>query len=418
MALRAARRTYLEFGFAGSSENWILHLKPNSISLSIDTFTVFTFDLEGRPFSAFLEEKNYRCGLDGRVLEKSRPSRGGARVRRRRLLDEDERARFHRRVRDRLNYLDAGQPVVRAESPAGVRTELRGWLNRLLRWDEEALAARARQFRRIYSPVSILPPDQYMALVVQATEGCPWNRCTFCSFYRDRAYHAKSGDELQAHLEAIGTFLGRAIRLQQCIFLGDANLLSMSQERVLDTLARVRRFFSGRVEAPRQTDRFYGFTDIFAARGRSADELRELRREGLRRLYVGLETGNEALRRLLHKPGTAAQAIEGVRAIKEAGIAVGVIAILGLGGADHAADHVRDTTAALCGMGLDAGDLVYFSPLVEAPDGEYERQAQELGFGRLDGAAVEAQRDNMKRGLGPSDRGPRTALYDIREYIY
>jgi len=37
-------------------------------------------------------------------------------------------------------------------------------------------------------PVGILPPDQYMAVVLQAAEGCAFNTCTFCDFYRDRSF--------------------------------------------------------------------------------------------------------------------------------------------------------------------------------------------------------------------------------------
>ena len=46
----------------------------------------------------------------------------------------------------------------------------------------------------VYSPVGILPPDQYLALVVQATRGCAFNTCTFCDLYRD-GYRVKSAAE-------------------------------------------------------------------------------------------------------------------------------------------------------------------------------------------------------------------------------
>ena len=47
------------------------------------------------------------------------------------------------------------------------------------------------RFHQIYKPISILPPDQYQALVLQATEGCSFNTCTFCALYRDRRFHIK-----------------------------------------------------------------------------------------------------------------------------------------------------------------------------------------------------------------------------------
>ena len=419
---RREDRLYLEFGLEGGSGTWTFHLKHQAISLSIDSSTVFTFDREGRLFAAFAEGKNYRRGLDGRILEKYRVLAEGQRLRQRRFLDPVEQAGLMGCIRARLQQLaralGRGQLVWRGEPPAESRARLEGWLERLLKWDAEALEAESRQFHRIYYPVSILPPDQYMALVVQAVQGCPWNRCTFCALYRDRSYHIKSRPELQAHLVAIREFLGQGIRLRRSVFLGDANILTLSPEQLLDTFALVRRVFAGAPAPPQLVDRFAGFTDIFGMRHHSAGALRTLHQEGLQRLYVGLETGSDSLRQVLHKPGTAAQAVEAVREIRRAGIGVGVIVILGLGGAGRAAAHEEDTIRALNAMQLGPRDLIYFSPLVEHPHSGYAHQAEELGFARMGLPALSAQQERMEAGLHVAALAPRTALYDIRDYVY
>ena len=65
-------------------------------------------------------------------------------------------------------------------------------LHRLVRWDGAALDKDRQRFEQIYTPIGILPPDQYMAVVLQATHGCSHNACTFCTFYRGIDFSIKS----------------------------------------------------------------------------------------------------------------------------------------------------------------------------------------------------------------------------------
>ena len=161
-----------------------------------------------------------------------------------------------------------------------------------------------------------------------------------------------------------------------------------------------------------------GFTDVFGTKRHSVEDLRALRQEGLQRLYVGLETGSDALLRLLNKPGTAAEAVEAVGKIRRAGIGVGVIVILGLGGRARTGEHEENTVQVLNNMELGSRDMVYFSPLVEHARGEYARQGQELGFERMDLPAMRAQRERMEAGLRFAEGKPFTSIYDIRDFIY
>lgn len=104
----------------------------------------------------------------------------------------------------------------------------------ILGWSLEALEADAIRFRSVYLPVPILPPDQYGALIVQLTEGCSYNQCTFCRFYRDRPFRAKTSEELRAHLRAVREFFGEGLRLRRSVFLADANALVLPPARLVD----------------------------------------------------------------------------------------------------------------------------------------------------------------------------------------
>ena len=285
----------------------------------------------------------------------------------------------------------------------------------LQRWDWAALQADARRFGEIYRPVSILPPDQYLALVVQATEGCSYNRCTFCDFYRDRPFRVKSADELRAHIAAVQAFFGPALGLRRSLFLADANALVAPMPRLrawLDVIAEARILPVGAG--------IYSFMDAFDVQRKTADAWAELAARGLRRVYIGMETGDDGLLRWLRKPGTAADVTEAVSLLKGAGIAVSVIIMTGIGGERYAEAHVCGTIAALNAMPLGAGDIVYFSPFVAQPGSEYGSLAATEHIRPLSDAEIAAQEVAIRGALRPHDpkHPPQFSRYDIREFIY
>jgi hypothetical protein len=68
-------------------------------------------------------------------------------------------------------------------------------------------------------------------------------------------------------------------------------------------------------------------------------------------------------------------------------------------------------------MGLGAGDIVYFSELVEPPGPEYARRA--AGERPLTPSRMARQAEAIRSGYRPAGSGaPRHATYDIREFVY
>ena len=106
---------------------------------------------------------------------------------------------------------------------------------------------------------------------------------------------------------------------------------------------------------PRAT--IYSFIDAFDVHRKSLADWQELAGRGLRRVYIGIETGDDALLRFLRKPGSAANVVEAVRTLKAGGVAVSVIIMTGVGGSRFSVSHVDQTLAALAQMDLAAGDI-------------------------------------------------------------
>lgn len=394
------------------SDTWILSLKSHSMALSLNDRTVAAWDRGGRLYSVVRDAATWRRGLSGHVIEKRQD--GATRTRRRLSEDQadrivDEAAAFANAARSAL-----ASPAWSWREPvdAVIVHEAEALLDLNRRFDARAARADAARFARVYRPVGILPPDQYLSLVLQATEGCSFNSCTFCDLYHD-SYRVKTPDEFKAHVEATFEYLGESRHLRsRGVFLGAANALAVP-------MARLVPVFEVLVE---ETDAIrcgvYAFVDGFTGARKSVSDYRLLRHFGLRRVYIGLESGHDPLLAFARKPGNAEGAIDAVRAMKAAGLHVGVIVMIGLGGSRYAAGHVRDTIATVNTMGLSRGDLLYFSDLVEVPGTSYPLLAAAADAQPLDADARRDQRQAIRDGLRFPGPPPQMATYDIREFVY
>lgn len=388
-----------------------------STSLILSPRATMGFDRAGRPTGLYENGLYTARGLDGRCLEKKwiwEPGRPDARRHIRALsLQEQQglRTRIDRLLDDARNAAATGTPLrryVRGQEQPARTEELSQKIDSLkcflkAGWEEEP-----RRFAEIWNPIGILPPDQYLSLVIQVAEGCAWNQCTFCDFYAARPFRIRSREEIDRHTDAAVNFFGAGLEGRCAIFLGDANALQAPPALLIPLAESLAARFP-RLARP-QTDGvggLYAFAEAARTAAWSPSELGALAAAGFRRAYLGIETGDDALRRRLRKPGPAKDALRAMEKLKSAGIHLGVIVLLGAGGRDFAAAHARETADLLARAPLGPGDFVYFSPLVEndAP-----------AFPPL----TENEKTDQRRWIEdrvPS-RGERRALYDIREFLY
>jgi radical SAM superfamily enzyme YgiQ (UPF0313 family) len=299
--------------------------------------------------------------------------------------------------------------------------------------DAAALRDDARRFAGIFGRVGILPPDQYLALVLQATEGCSWDACTFCDLYRGVPFRVRTPGEFAAHVAAARAFFGPALALRRSLFLGAANALCVGHERLLALFDELGRAFEiaprdlpraalGRFlrERPHAMSGVAAFVDAWTGQRKSAGEYRAYAERGLRRVYVGLESGDAELLQWLDKPGSPEDAVALVEALHEAGVDAGVIVLIGAGGERFEDAHVRATAALLRRMRLGPRDLLYFSELIAPSDAPHAPDRPPQGESPLDAARRAAQREAILAALRAegAGAGPRTAVYDLREFVY
>lgn len=389
--------------------NTTTECKIQSRSLLVSQGVVhYSFDRSGRFLFRTRPGQAVRRGLDHRMVESTQdPGRREERQYRDLSPSEKERilAEAYAAARTCLRQLTDRQSNSHAEQD---------WLSKVLEWQTKDLARDEQAFRATYLPISILPPDQYHALVVQVTEGCSYNRCLFCDFYRDRPFKIKSDEELSHHLMNIRNFFGERLLDMHEVFLGDGNALVVPTQQLVNMLSMIRHELGERFSS------ISTFVDTFTLDKKDGADLLRLHEAGLNTAYIGFETGLPELRRTLKKPGDTEEAVNAVRLLKEAGWRVAIILLIQIGDLDLARRHLSATVDALSGLALDKRDLIYLSPFVEPANSPYLASSPELKLHLMFGDARDMQQEFQlwKNALAGIHQEVKISLYPIRQHLY
>ena len=184
------------------------------------------------------------------------------------------------------------------------------------------------------------PPSEHDAYILQATIGCSHNHCTYCDMYRDKRFRVRALDETLADLEAAAQAAGPRV---EKLFVADGDALVLPLDHWLPILDAARRRF------PRLR-RVSCYAMARNVLEKSDDELARLRAAGLARLYLGPESGDDAVLKRIAKGGTFADHVEAARRARAAGLETSVIVLLGAGGVERSREHAERTAALVTEM--------------------------------------------------------------------
>jgi radical SAM superfamily enzyme YgiQ (UPF0313 family) len=104
-----------------------------------------------------------------------------------------------------------------------------------------------------------------------------------------------------------------------------------------------------KAEHPRGLIGVYSFVDAFTGNRKTPQEFAALAARGLRRVYIGLESGHVPLLHFLRKPSLPEDVHTVARSARAAGVQVGMIVMLGIGGDRYAAGHIKVTVSVVNG---------------------------------------------------------------------
>ena len=173
------------------------------------------------------------------------------------------------------------------------------------------------------------PPSEARSLIVQVTIGCAHNTCTFCNMYKEKNFRVRKMDEIMADLQEAHDGYGKFV---QRVFLADGDALIMRTEELLEILGAVGRLFPN-------VDRVASYGTAQDILRKSEEELVSLREAGLGIVYMGAETGDDEILRMIEKGVTSAEVIAAGQKLKRCGLKSSVTLISGLGGRGKVKKH-------------------------------------------------------------------------------
>ena len=242
-----------------------------------------------------------------------------------------------------------------------------------------------------YEGHCIRPPSEAYSILLQVTLGCSHNKCTFCGTFSNKRFTIKDNDTILSDIK----FASRYMKRQDRVFLMDGDALIIPQKRLMWILDKIKEHLPW-------VKRVGAYANTKGIKMKSLEDLKELKENGLGILYLGVETGDDEVRKKIVKGSTAAECIEMGKKVREAGIKLSVTVLLGIAGKEKSLEHAKATGDLLSAMDPDyIGALtVMFVPGTPLHS-EYERGEFELPdeMGFLRELREMISHTNISRGL-------------------
>jgi radical SAM superfamily enzyme YgiQ (UPF0313 family) len=204
--------------------------------------------------------------------------------------------------------------------------------------------------------VVIRPPSEANSLILQVTVGCSHNKCIFCPAYKAKQFRIKSLKEIKEDIDEAHSYTQYCRR----VFLADGDALIIPQPRLLEILNYLNEKFS-------KLQRIGIYGNAKSILRKSVDELREIKKNKLGIIYLGIESGDEETLKNVHKGITYEKMVEAAKRVKAAGIKLSVTVLLGVAGVTRSMIHAEETARILTDIQPDYVGALTLMIIPEAP---------------------------------------------------
>lgn len=182
------------------------------------------------------------------------------------------------------------------------------------------------------------PPSEAKSLILPVTNGCSWNKCTFCEMYTQpqKKFKARKPEDVRKDIENASKNLGGVKR----VFLADGDAMVLPTRRLVEILDELNAAFP-------ELQRVSSYCLPRNLAKKNVEDLKQLKEAGLRILYVGMESGDDEVLQRINKGETWESTRSALLKIREAGLTSSVMVLNGLGGETLSRQHAINT-ATLC----------------------------------------------------------------------
>jgi radical SAM superfamily enzyme YgiQ (UPF0313 family) len=155
--------------------------------------------------------------------------------------------------------------------------------------------------------------------------------------YKETRFERRPVEDIVQDIETAGKFYRHRA---PTIFLGDSNSLILDAGTLENILSHINQNFP-------DVRRVTSYARARTLCKMKMEDLQRIRRAGLTRLHIGLETGDPELLRVIRKGATPDQMITGCQRAKEAGFEVSLYVLAGIGGEARWREHAQGTADVL-----------------------------------------------------------------------
>ena len=174
------------------------------------------------------------------------------------------------------------------------------------------------------------PPSEARSLIFQVTNGCSWNRCSYCEMYTDPQKKFRPRPEAEV-LAEIRRCAQQGMKPRR-VFLADGDALVLSMRRLRNILGEIKSLLPS-------VTRVSSYCLPSNLQHKSDDDLAELEALGLKIIYVGAESGDDEVLKQVDKGETFASTVAALVRARAAGIKTSVMILNGLGGRALSQQH-------------------------------------------------------------------------------
>ena len=178
----------------------------------------------------------------------------------------------------------------------------------------------------------IRPPSEANSIILQVSVGCSHNKCTFCGAYKGVRFRIKDAATINEDI----SFAARYCKQQKRVFIGDGDALIIPTDRLAEI------FLSIRENLP-WVNRISLYGNTRSILRKNNEEFLRLKKLGLDRIYMGLESGHNPTLKNIRKGVNAEQMIEAAGMVREADIFLSVTVLLGIAGIAESEIHASES---------------------------------------------------------------------------
>jgi radical SAM superfamily enzyme YgiQ (UPF0313 family) len=189
-------------------------------------------------------------------------------------------------------------------------------------------------FNMSYIEPVFRPPSEARSLILQVTNGCSWNKCSFCDMYTQpqKKFKARSDDDILNEIIKAG----KARLPIEKVFLADGDAMVLPFRRLKILLEQIK------LHLP-QVKRVSAYCLPRNLKKKTVEELTVLAELGLGILYVGTESGDDQVLDFVEKGESYESSKDALLKIKAAGIKSSVMILNGLAGPKYSRQHAASS---------------------------------------------------------------------------